>query len=318
MKPTDLIHAMAERSSKKLRIAAILPGGIYSFLAAANRVVMEDGGPDIESPILAGGNPNVGPATYYDHVPVARSSELGTVKYEMTRTVGTYVISDQEIDENSGSAKLVDIASAKMQALEIAIKKYMRQKAVGVNTGKEPLGMGNLLPAVTTAGSVGGINLAAAPYFRPSVYNFNGALTADNIEENFDDILLDLNNDEGSVDVIFVGRRLFNLHRQSQRDKVTIQLTATGFGKKVADAGLVGTTHQGIPLIYDEYLDPDVGYFVNSAELTVHILKNANMKLKDLAAPYDQDVVGKRYIHEHQLCSWNNFRRHAYINNKAA
>jgi len=316
-KPNDLIHAMAQRSMKKLRIAAILPGGVYSYLSAAKSIKMEDGGPDIDNPILVGGNPNVGPATYYDNVPVARSSELDTVAYSMTRIVGTYVISDQEIDENAGAAKIVDIAAAKMQALEIAIKKYQRQKAVGTNSGKHPLGLGNLIPEVNTSGTVGGINLANEPYFRPSVYAYGGALTKDNIEETFDDILLDLNNDEGKVTVIFAGRNIMNMHRAATRDKTTIQLGQTQFGQKLANLGLTGTTHQEIPIIYDEEMDPNICYFINENELMMHILKTANMKMKDLAAPYDQDVIGKRYIMEMQLCAWKQYRTHALVSNNA-
>lgn len=318
MKPNDLIHAMATRSLKKLRIAAILPGGIFSYLGAAGKMKTEDGGPEISNPLLVGGNPNVGPATYYDHVPVARTSELDTVKYSMTRMVGTYVISDQEIDENRGSSKLVDIAAAKMQALEIAIKKYQRKRAANTNAGKDPLGIGNLLPEVVTSGTIGGINLAQEPMFRPSVYLFGGTLSSSNIEETFDDILLDMNNDEGKVTVIFAGRKIFNMHRAAARDNASVQLPPTGFGKKLAGLGLVGSNHQGIPIIYDEELDPDVCYFVNENEMMLHVLKSANMKMKDLAAPYDQDVVGKRYIMEYQFCSWKNYRTHAFISNKAA
>jgi hypothetical protein len=316
MKPADLIHAMAERSMKKLRIAAILPGGLYSYLAAAGKVKTEDGGPEISNPILVGGNPNVGPATYYDRVPVSQTSELDTVRYDMTRIVGTYVISDQEIDENMGAAKITDIAAAKMKALEIAIKQYQRKKAVAVNSGKDPLGLGNLLPEVVTSGTIGGVNLATQPLFRPSVYLYAGALTAATIEDSFDDLLLDMNNDEGKISVIFLGRKLFNMHRTATKDKQTIQLPQSGFGKKLGNLGLIGSTHQNIPIIYDEELDPDQGYFINEDEMMIHILKGANMKLKDLTAPYDQDVIGKRYVMEYQLCSWKNYRTHAFISNK--
>lgn len=316
--PADLVHAMATRSMKKLRIAAILPGGVLSYMSAAGRIKMEDGGPEISNPILVGGNPNVGAATYYDHVPVARSSELDTVSYDLTRIVGTYVISEQEIDENAGASKLVDLAAAKMQALEIAIKKYQRTKAVGTNTGRDPNGLGNLLPTTNTSGTIGGINLAVEPNFRHSVYDYGGTLTKANIEESFDDILLDLNNDEGKITVIFLGRNLFTLHRNAARDKGGMtNLPTGGFGSSLVNLGVVGTQHQQIPVIYDEELDPDMGYMINENELMIHILKSANMKMKDLAAPYDQDVIGKRYILEEQMCSWKMYRTHAVIDNRS-
>lgn len=317
MKPETLVHAMLERSMKKLRVAAILPGGIYSYLAAAKKVKMEDGGPDITNPILTGGNPNVGPATYYDRVPVAQTSELATVKYDMTRVVGTYVISNQEVDENSGSSKIVDVAATKMQALEISIKKYQRSRAAATNSGKDPLGIGNLLPSVNNSGTIGGINLSTQPYFRHSVYDYSGSLTSANIEDTFDDILLDLNNDEGKVTVIFAGRKIFNMHRKAAKDNAQVQFGPSAFGQTLANLGLQGTTHQGIPLVYDEEMHPDDAYFVNENEMMIHILKSANMKMKELTAPYDQDVIGGRYIWEGQLCSWKNFRTHGYVTNRS-
>jgi hypothetical protein len=315
--PADIVHAMTTRSMKKMRIAAIMPGGILSYMAASKRVTMEDGGPEISNPILVGGNPNVGPATYYDKVPVSRTSELATVKYDLTRLVGTLVISDQEVDENSGASKIVDLAAAKLQALEIAIKNYQRTRAAGTNSGKDVNGIGNLLPTVTTSGTIGNISLASVHNFRPSYYDFGGTITHSNIEETFDDILLDLNNEEGKITVIFAGRNIYNLHRKAARDNASIQFGAGGFGTTLANLGLIGTNHQGIPLVYDEELDPDICYFINEKEMMVHILKTANMKMKDLTAPYDQDVTGKRYIHEQQLCSWKNYRTHALVDNRA-
>lgn len=317
MKPETLVHGMLERSMKKMRIAAILPGGIYSYLAAAKKVKMEDGGPDITNPLLTGGNPNVGPATYYDRVPVAQTSELATVAYDMARIVGTYVISDQEVSENAGSSKIVDIAASKMQALEISIKKYQRSRAAATNSGKDPLGIGNLLPAVNSSGTIGGINLSTQPYFRHSVYDYAGALTSANIEDTFDDILLDLNNDEGKITVIFAGRKIFNMHRKAAKDNASIQFGPSAFGQTLANLGLQGTTHQGIPIVFDEELHADDAYFVNENEMMVHILKNANMKMKELTAPYDQDVIGGRYIWEGQLCSWKNYRTHGYVTNRS-
>jgi hypothetical protein len=316
MKPETLVHAMLERSMKKMRIAAILPGGLLSYLSAAKQVKMEDGGPDITNPLLVGGNPNVGPATYYDRVPVAQTSELSTVSYDMTRIVGTYVISDQEVNENTGTAKIIDIAATKMQALEIAFKKYQRRNAAGTTSGKDPNGIGNLLPTTVTSGTIGGINLATEPLFRPSVYDYNGSLTSANIEETFDEILLDLNNDEGKITVIFAGRRIFNMHRKAARDNASIQFGPSAFGQTLANLGLVGSTHQGIPIVYDENLHPDDCYMVNENEMMIHILKSANMKLKELTSPYDQDVIGGRYIWEGQLCSWKNYRTHAYVTNQ--
>lgn len=310
--PETIVHAMANRSRKKLILAATLTGGIYTYFAAKGKIKMEDGGPEIENPLITGSNPNVTTATYYDTVPVDETNELDTVLYNMTRMVGTLIMSEQESDENQGDAKIVDILEAKIMALEHAVKKFQRTKAATLNTGSDPNGLPNLLPADPTTGSIGGLNLANEPMFRPSSYDFDGGLDENNIEEAFDDILLDLTHDDESPNVIFVGRNIFRLHRAAARDKAQIQLSSTGFGKQLINLGIKGTTHQGIPLIYDEALDPDEFYFLNDEFISIHVLKSANMKVKKLTAPWNQDAVGRRYIMEYQLCSWKNYRTHAY------
>ena len=316
-KPADLIHAMLERSGKNLRYATIIPGGIASYFAGKKRIKYEDGGPDITNPLVIGGNPNVGPNKYYERAPIARTQELTTTRYEMTRIVGSYVISEQEIDENAGVSKILDMAAAKLETLEMEFKNYMRTVMASTNSGDHPNGIPNLLPSVNTSGSVGGISLASVELFRHEVYNFAGAITVNNIEETFDDILLDMNNGTDKVTVIFAGRRLFNLHRNAARGKTQINISDSGFGKNMVNLGIIGTDHQGIPLVYDELLDPDVAFFINEEHMLIHILKNANMKRKQLNAPMDQDVIAERFIHEYQLCSWRQHKTHALVSNKA-
>lgn len=314
-RPAILAHAMATRSRKKMIIAAVLPGGVFSYLAAKGRVKMEDGGPEIENPLLVGSNPNVAFATYYDTVPVDQTDELTTVHYELTRLVGSLVMSEQESDENQGDAVIVKILTAKLKALELQFKKTQRQYAVSLNSGQAPNGLPNLIPADPTTGTVGNINLANQPLFRPSAYDFNGGLEPGNIEEALDDIILDLTHDGEAPTVIFVGRNLYRMHRAAARDKTQISLGETGFGKQLINLGIKGTTHQGLPLIYDEFMDPNDAYVLNEEYLNVHILSSANMKVKELVAPWNQDAIGRRYIMEYQLCSWNNYRTHAYVTN---
>jgi rhodanese-related sulfurtransferase len=233
----------------------------------------------------------------------------------MTRMVGSMIMSDQEADENDGDAKIIDILEGKLTALEHAIKKFQRTKAANLNTGTDPNGLPNLLPSDPTTGTVGGINLSNEVMFRPSSYNFAGGLDENNIEEAFDDILLDLTHDDESPNVIFVGRNIWRMHKAAARDKTQISLAATGFGKQLINLGIKGTTHQGIPLIYDEAMGANAFYFVNDEYLKIHILKNANMKVKKLTAPWNQDAIGRRYVMEYQLCSWKNYRTHAYGTN---
>jgi len=316
-----VINAMLTRSRAKLIMASAISGTVSAYLHAAKRVIVEDGGPSITNPLIVGLNPNVTSMQYYDQVPVAQTNEFTTVSYSMSRVVGSLIISDQEEDENQGRAAIFKILKGKIMALDESISRQFATYHTAIGTGTDPNGLGNLIPADPTTGSVGGISLASEAQWRSSSYNFAGTLTPENIEEAFDDILeLDLNrSSDGQTSpkptVIFAGRNIYRLHKAAVRDKSTIMLGETGTGKKLTNLGIVGTTHNGVPLLFDEKLAPNVAYFVNDEYLTLHVLRGVNMKIKQLVAPWDTDATGRRVVWEGQLCSWRQYRTHAFLTN---
>lgn len=316
-----VVNAMLTRSRAKLIMASAISGTVSAYLHAKKRVVVEDGGPQISNPLITGLNPNVTSMQYYDTIPVDQTNEFSTVSYNMSRVVGSLIISDQEEDENQGRAAIFKIITGKIKALDESISRQFSTYHTSVGTGTDPNGLGNLIPADPTTGSVGGINLATESQWRPSSYNFAGTLNPENIEEAFDDILeLDLNRGtDGQKSpkptVIFAGRNIYRMHKAAARDKAQIQLSATGTGKKLVNLGIVGTTHGGVPLLFDEKLNANVAYFVNEEYLTLHVLRGVNMKIKKLVAPWNMDATGRRVVWEGQLCSWRMYRTHAYLTN---
>jgi len=319
-----VIHSMLTRSRAKLIMASAISGTVSAYLHAKKRVVVEDGGPSITNPIIVGLNPNVTSMQYYDTVPIDQTNEFTTVSYSMARVVGSLIISDQEEDENQGRAQIFKIIKGKIMALDESISRQFASYHTSVGAGTDPNGLGNLIPADPTTGSVGGISLAAEPQWRSSSYDFAGTLTPENIEEAFDDILeLDLNRGDTSADdaaeskpsVIFAGRNIYRMHKAAARDKQTIALDASGTGKKLVNLGIVGTTHNGTPLLFDEKLGANVAYFINDKFLTLHILRGVNMRIKQLVAPWSMDASGRRIVWEGQLCSWRQYRTHAYLTN---
>lgn len=316
-----VVNAMLTRSRAKLIMASAISGTVSAYLHAKKRVVVEDGGPSITNPLITGLNPNVQSMQYYDTVSVDQTNEFVTVSYNMSRVVGSLIISEQEEDENQGRAAIFKILKGKIMALDESISRQFATYHTSVGTGTDPNGLGNLIPADPTTGSVGGISLATESQWRTSSYDFATTLTPENIEEAFDDIIeLDLNrSSDGKASpkptVIFAGRNIYRMHKAAARDKTTIQLGETGTGKKLINLGIVGTTHNGIPLLFDEKLSANVAYFVNEEYLTLHVLRGVNMKIKKLIAPWSMDATGRRVQWEGQLCSWRGYRTHAYLTN---
>lgn len=312
-----VLHSTLTKSRKKLIMASIKANALVAWAFATDRVEFENGGHEITNPLTVGRNPNVTSYQYYDSLPVAQTSEFITAKYNWARVAGSVIISDQEEDENRGDTAIFKLMKAKMDALEESIKEKFSDYLYGSGAGTDPNGLANLIPDDPTTGTLATINRATEKQWRTSAYDFNGAIDETNIEEAWDDILLDLKQKDDRPDVILIGRNLYRSYRQAVRDKVVINLGEGGMnGRKMFDLGFEGVAHSKIPMLYDEDCPVNKAYFINSKYLRLHILRHVNMKVKQLVAPWNVDAKGRRVVWQGQWCTWKNYRTHAVIINE--
>ena len=311
-----VLHSTLEKSRKKLMFAAVKANALYAYAMANNKVEYEDGGREISNPLIFGRNPNVTSYEYYDTLPITQTNEFNTARYGWGRVAGSVIISEQEIDENRGAAEIFKILKGKMQALEESIKEKFQTYLYGAGTGKDPNGLALCIPDDPTTGTLGGINRATEPQWRTMAKDYSGSLTYQNIEEEFDDILLDMKQGKNEKpDLILCGRNIYKMYRKAVRDKISILADGTYAGKKMYDLGFDGVSFGGITMIYDEDCPSDKAYFINSTYLKMHVLKHVNMKVKELAAPWTQDCIGRRIIWQGQMCLWKANRTQCVIKN---
>jgi hypothetical protein len=298
-------------------MAAVKSNAFVAWAMATNRVEYEDGGWEITNPLTVGRNPNVGTYEYYQTLPVNQTNEFTTVRYGWSRFAGTVIISEQEEDENRGRAQIFKLMKAKMEVLEESIKEQFSAYLYAAGGGTDPLGLASLIPDDPTTGTLGGLSRATEPQWRTSSYDFNvGGIDSTNIEEAFDDILMDLTVKGEKPDVILTGRNLYRIYRAAVRDKITINLGDSNNGKKMMDLGFKGVSHQDVPMMYDEDCPVNKAYFINSKFLRLHILKHVNMKVKELTAPWNVDANGSRVVWQGQFCMWKAYRTHAVLINE--
>lgn len=315
--PLDtVLHSTLTKSRKKLIMASVLSNALQAWAFATRRVEKEDGGHEITNPLTVGRNPNVGSYEYYDELPIAQTSEFETVRYNWARVAGTVIISDQEEDENRGSAQLFKLMRAKMSVLEESIKEKFSGYLYGAGAGTDPLGLAALIPDDPTTGVLGDVDRATEVQWRTSAYPFAGALDQTNIEEAFDDIMLDLTMKGDKPDLILCGRNIIRLYRAACRGKAIFALEDTNNGKRMFDLGFDGVSFNKVPMVYDESCPVNKCYFINSKYLRLHMLRHVNMKVKQLVAPWNVDAVGRRVVWQGQWCMWKAFRTHAVVINE--
>lgn len=311
----DVLHSTLTKSRRKLVMASIKSNALMAWVFANNRVEYEDGGYNITNPLTVGRNPNISSYNYYTPLPVNQTDEFDTVEYGYSRVAGTVIISDQEEDENNGSSAIFKLMKEKMNVLEESIKDKFSQYLYAVGGGLDPLGLGSLIPTNPVTGTLGGINRATQPQWRTSAYVFAGGVDSTNIEEVFDDILMDLTLKGEKPTVILTGRNIYRYYRQAVRDKFTLPLSEGKAGQRMYDLGFTGCMHNGIPLMYDEDCPVTYAYFINDNFLRLHMLRGVNMKVKELVAPWNVDAVGSRVVWQGQWCLWRAFRTHAVMTN---
>lgn len=311
-----VLNSVLTKSRKKLIMASIKSNALVAWAFANDRVEYEDGGYNITNPLVVGRNPNVSSYQYYDQLPVAQTNEFETVEYRWARVAGTVIISDQEEDENKGEAVIFKLMKAKVDVLEESIKEKFSEYLYAAGGGTDPIGLASLIPDDPTTGTLGGINRATETQWRTSAYDFDGGLDPTNIEEAFDDILMDLTLKGDKPDIILCGRNIFRNYRAAVRDKVVLNLSDTANGKRMMDLGFGGLSHQNIPMLYDEDCPVNKSYFINSKYLRLHMLKGVNMKVKNLSSPWDTDAQGSRVVWQGQWCNWKAYRTHAVLINE--
>lgn len=310
-----ILVANLEKSRAKLAFASLKANVLQAWAFSNKRIEYEDGGHTITNPLITGRNPNVTSYSYYGTLPTAQTDEFSKVSYNWSRVAGTVIISEQEEDENKGRSAVIKLMKSKTEVLEESFKEKNAEYLHGAGAGDDPYGLPAVIPADPTTGSLGGLSRSTGTQWRTSAYNFAGALDNTNIEEALDDILLDLTNRGDRPDIIVLGRNLYRFLRAAVRDKTTIPLTDLKNGKRMVDLGFIGMTHEGIPVIRDEDCPNNTGYVINSKHLRTHILKDVNMRVKELTSPWNTDARGARITQQYQLCLWNANRKHAIITN---
>lgn len=310
-----VLHSMLDKSRRKLIMASMKSNALMAWAFANEQVEYESGGANITNPLVIGRNPNIASYQYYDQLPVNQTDEFTTVGYGWARVGGTVIISDQEQDENSGDESIFKIMKWKMEVLEESIKEKFSVYLYGSGTGTDPNGLAALIPDDPTTGTLGNLSRATETQWRTSAYQFSGGLDATNIEEAFDDVVMDLTLKGEKPNLILVGRNIWRIYRQAVRDKIMFNLSETNLGKRMFDLGFAGLSHNGITMLYDEDCGVNRAYFINSKYLRLHILRAVNMKVKDLSAPWNIDAIGKRVVWQGQFCLWRAFRTHAVVRN---
>lgn len=188
---------------------------------------------------------------------------------------------DDEMDNNSDTEKLIDLAGVRMQQAEMAIKDRMGQALV-----TSVAGANNLIPLSTlvNTGTLGTI-AGGTDTFWQATSTTSGAFATQGLTDM--QTLYGVLSSSSMMDSpthIITTRTVFNKYEQTRLPLERLMNTSTGA------AGFTNLTFKGVPIIWDQYCDSGVLYMLNANYWNLVVHSRVDFVTTEFIRPANQMV----------------------------
>lgn len=251
-----------------------------------------DGGTSIQGPIEGALNTTVSSMDPYDPLTTTHVDVFDQYDYAWKMTGGTAVLSTQDMAENMGSSKKIDLLEATMENLRNSMLDNLSAQAFSDGTGnssKDMGGLGLLVPANPATGTRGGINAATYSFWR-SQQNLGtkSAAVYDNLRSA---MRVSYNNCSNGVSTDHP--EFFVFHQTDFQGYEGLLVANERFtDKSVGDGGFKNENlkFKGAVVAYDSDATVGTAYCLNSKYLKIGYLNGYWMKGYPAVDPADQLV----------------------------
>lgn len=216
----------------------------------------------------------------YDAINFTNPQVFTAVEYAWKLLAAPVGISGEELLQNSGKERVIDLMEAKIDNAEITLRNAMSKALYSDGTGssgKEIGGLKLLVADDPTSGTVGGINRADYAFWRNYADVKTTALTTETIFEAMNDAYLACSRGTDRPDLIIADDKMFTLYNNSLVKQERF------VDAKLADAGFQNIKFKGADVIYDGgiggYCPNKHMYFLNTKYLKLRPHKDRDFKL---------------------------------------
>lgn len=293
---TELVSTTFRNHSKDVKDNITRNNALYAYMMKKGNYRREDGGLTITTPLEYNSNGTYQRYSGYDVLNIQQSDVITAAEYQWRQIALNVVASGLEMRVNAGSNKILSLAKARIKNAMRTFKNNFSYDLYSDGTLPNQINGLQALVADTGAGSVGGIDSAAWPFWQNAVQSAaaplqgGGAVTvsATTIEAGIM-LPLWLNQVRGDdkPDLIVSSNDWFSFYEASQVaiKRYTNDDTANGgfTSLKYKGADVVFDGGSGIPAAHMYYLNTDY------LELVVH--KDADLSIQEEMSPYNQDAV---------------------------
>lgn len=228
------------------------------------------GGRTIFEPLIHGTNSSV---KFYDGYetftpPTDIQETVDGAEFNWKQLGGFLAISGKEMAMNSGAARIIDLAEARMKQLKAQMRNTAAVSVYSNGTGTAGKEFGGLqlliADAPSGAGTVGGIDQAANAFWRNQVTPavVGTPLTSATIKPAMSSMWLRTIRGTDKPDLILADSVMFSLYETSLQDQARFT------DPKRADAGFVELAYKTAAVTYDDNCPAKHMYFVNTESIS--------------------------------------------------
>lgn len=278
------------------------------FLKQAGQIRTISGGAKIVIPLIHALNTTAGSYSQYDPLPTTPQDGISAAEFSWKEYAVSIAISGYEEAVNSGEEEIIDLLEAKTMQAEESILENWDQMFLGDgtgNNGKDFLGLEHLVGQNTTA--VGGIDPSTNAFWQSNIDSNSEVLSISRMTNMYNTCAV--GNDRPNV--ILTSQTLYEKYESLLQPALRYADT------KTADAGFQNLMFKGAPVTYDDYVNSDDMWFLNTKYLRLVGHKDVWFKPTPFVRPPNQNARYAQILCQGEL-TVSNRKRQGLLTNKTA
>lgn len=293
---TELVSTTYRKHRKDIKDNVSKNNALLRRIYKKGNVRREDGGLSIACPLDYTANNTYQRYSGYDTLNIGASDVISAAEFQWRQIAVNVVASGLELRTNSGDARIINLAKARMKNAIRTFKNNFSSDLYSDGTLPNQVNGLQALVADAGTGTVGGINSATWTFWKNTVQSAaaplqgGGAVTpsATTIETQLMlPLWLQLVRGDDKPDLWIMDNNYFAFFEASQ---VSLKRYTRG---ESADGGFEGLKYKGADVIFDggSGIPSNHAYALNTdyVELVVH--QDADMEMVGELSPYNQDAV---------------------------
>lgn len=275
-----LTSTLSKRPKKDIQNAIFNAIPTFEYLNKAGKVMI-DGGASVIVPLEVAKNDTAQSYDGYDPVNIAAQDNHTSAQYKMKQNQVAVSISEREVAQNSGEARLLNLLDIKQKNAEKTLRDFINIKAHGASNSSTDIT--SLVTLIDATSTIGDLNSTALSYWQANVATggvFSGSGVA-----TWRTMYNTLKNRGGNPDMVITTQTVHEAYEATMAPQIRYSDLGTG-ETKFRDLHFAGAKVR-----FDDQCASGVSYFLDSDVLHFYIWEGCNFVYNDFVRPPEQDAV---------------------------